>query len=705
MRLTYAFASRSRASIRAIGVVVAVLLLGMAAIVGITVLDTAQAASVNSCTTITNPGQYVLTTDIDDSTAGICIEIRSSDVVFHGQGHTIDGVNAPDSIGISANDSATLTNVTVRNVTVTEWGSEGIVYRDVSTGEILYATAVENGGNGVEVDESADISLHAIQAYRNDRRGLFIGDSTNTHISESQVENSSFAGITLIDTTESTIHNTTVARTDPFLFGHGIEVIDTRNTTITDTELVENADHGVTIRSGAEGIVVRNTSATRNVKTGIRVRQGSDILLRTNTVVGNSVGISVRDSSTITVVNNLATNNAAAGFHIRRRGVVRNNTATDNGGNGFEIVEGILQNNTATENGNTGIVLVDANATNNVATRNDHDGFRVVASENLTLEDNTARENGNDGFRLSRSNTTLLLANVAQENEVGINVTGFNGTVGFPPTSVTSPSVGTTIEANTITDNGDGIRLHMANATIIDNRLRDNQNGVRITDQSTANTTEIHWNEIAENAEFGVRNNDTSVVNATYNSWGALDGPGSPDDSDAPFEDPHTGTLADGAGDRVSEGPTTPGISNVHFDPFIGEEDIVYWQVDFGEGEDPPDPPAYWPDDLLSALGNSEDGVTENPSVRRQRFDGQLGDVHIEGTSYSFDDAGNPTNVTVRFSVDEGAESRTLHLAVFVLPGPFDLDEVDQQTLYEKTSITVDGGETAELTVSIPQSS
>jgi len=133
------------------------------------------------------------------------------------------------------------------------------------------------------------------------------------------------------------------------------------------------------------------------------------------------------------------------------------------------------------------------------------------------------------------------------------------------------------------------------------------------------------------------------------------------------------------------------------------DQEPVYWQVDFAAGAEPPSPPSYWPDDLMAALGNSDDGVTQGPSLRRQQTDGQLGDVTITDNEFKFDDEGNPTEVTVEFEVDEDGEARNLHLAAFTLPGPFDEDEIDQQELFDSTSGTYEGGDTGTLTVSIPQ--
>lgn len=130
--------------------------------------------------------------------------------------------------------------------------------------------------------------------------------------------------------------------------------------------------------------------------------------------------------------------------------------------------------------------------------------------------------------------------------------------------------------------------------------------------------------------------------------------------------------------------------------------EAVYWQVDFGAGPNPPIPPRYYPDDGMFALGSGEDGVLENPSYIRTRSDGQLNDVTIEDRSFSFDDTDEPTEVSVTFTVDEGAPTRDLHLAAFTLPGPFTEDEIDDQELFDSISDTYEGGDSDTLTVALP---
>lgn len=137
-------------------------------------------------------------------------------------------------------------------------------------------------------------------------------------------------------------------------------------------------------------------------------------------------------------------------------------------------------------------------------------------------------------------------------------------------------------------------------------------------------------------------------------------------------------------------------------DEEVPDPELDYWQVDFGEGENPPIPPRYYPDDGMWALGDAEDGVTQNPSGRRQQTDGQLGDVDIVGNEFIFDDDGDPTQVTVEFELEEGAKARDLHLAIFSLPGPFDMDEIEDQVLIDTISDEFEGGDEGELTLSFP---
>src|SRR6056297_3184808 len=107
--------------------------------------DARQSQTIESCTTITDPGRYVLTADVTDSEADNCIRIRSADVIIAGRGHRIDGVGAFGTAGVVArsNTDRPLENVTVRNVTVTDW-DDGIRYIDIVDGAVVGTTTSNN---------------------------------------------------------------------------------------------------------------------------------------------------------------------------------------------------------------------------------------------------------------------------------------------------------------------------------------------------------------------------------------------------------------------------------------------------------------------------------------------------------------------------------------------------------------------------------
>jgi len=74
---------------------------------------------ITGCTQITSPGEYKLTQDIIDSTAEKCIVIQVDNVVLNCQGHTIDGIGTPGSIGIDI--GSVINNVNITNCIIRDW--------------------------------------------------------------------------------------------------------------------------------------------------------------------------------------------------------------------------------------------------------------------------------------------------------------------------------------------------------------------------------------------------------------------------------------------------------------------------------------------------------------------------------------------------------------------------------------------------------
>jgi hypothetical protein len=285
---------------------------------------------------------------------------------------------------------------------------------------------------------------------------------------------------------------------------------------------------------------------------------------------------------------------------------------------------------------------------------------------------------------------------------------------------------GGVIDNNTLSENDVGIIVFYTAVSeggllIANNRITDNRVGVFVdADSANPQIIRLRGNIINGNSEFGVRNSfrtneydedyEMLLLDARNNYWGAANGPSSApaDDSDAPFADPVTGRLADGAGDAVSEG-NTPGISNVRFDPFLTsppnetDDEAQYYQVDFVVG------------DVIHTFGpaNSDQFYSDQARLIRFLHGSSATPIERVGTPptlssnissciavESFEVAGDIA--TVRYTVASGC-SLDVALVSYEKPGP-DWSRVtasDQRLVDAATAHAADPG-TYELTVSLP---
>ena len=132
-------------AIKELGIAAVVILLGLLVGVG----GVSGATTVSSCQVINQSGVYTLTGNITDISAAKCIEITASNVVFDGAAHPIDGKDNANTYAVYVyNASATLVNVTVRNLEVTDW-AYGIYFWNVEYGAIKNTSVISNTQWGI----------------------------------------------------------------------------------------------------------------------------------------------------------------------------------------------------------------------------------------------------------------------------------------------------------------------------------------------------------------------------------------------------------------------------------------------------------------------------------------------------------------------------------------------------------------------------
>lgn len=147
---------------------------------------TAQATEIRSCTTITEPGRYVLATDIENATE-TCIEIKADGVTFVGAGHEIDAADARFArhTGIRVTDAK---DVVVRNVTVSDWGFAGVYLRGVAETQVLNVTAT-GGRFGITVRSSRRVEVADSNATNNSAAGIDVSTTRNAGVVDNVVAN------------------------------------------------------------------------------------------------------------------------------------------------------------------------------------------------------------------------------------------------------------------------------------------------------------------------------------------------------------------------------------------------------------------------------------------------------------------------------------------------------------------------------------
>lgn len=154
------------------------------------------ATELSSCTTITEPGRYVLTADIENATQ-TCIEITADDVVFDGAGHRI----AASPSRFARHTGIRVTNaedVTVTNVTLADWGFAGVYVRGASGGRIDNVT-VADSRFGVTVRSSSDVTVVGVNATDNAAAGIDVSTTQDSLVAESTVADNR-VGISLTTT-------------------------------------------------------------------------------------------------------------------------------------------------------------------------------------------------------------------------------------------------------------------------------------------------------------------------------------------------------------------------------------------------------------------------------------------------------------------------------------------------------------------------
>ncbi len=354
--------------------------IGITALVLLLAGGAGAATPISSCTMISSPGTYVLSQNIVNSNVSKCIEITSSDVVFDGAAYTIDGIDNASTYGIYVLNPITLTNVSVKNVKVTDW-SYGIYYENTINGNIDNNTASSNS-DGIFLSSSGSNTLTNNNVLNNYadiyHAGIYLHSSNNNTLSGNSAS-SNFNGIFL----DSSSSNNKLISNNASSNYHGIYLHTSSNNTLSGNSARLNNGYGFYVISGSNNTLIGNNAS--NNAAGISLQFSSN-----NTLSGNNVtpyydnGIYLLYSS-----NNMLSGNNAS-IYLQSSS---NNTLS---GNNASIYLYYSSNNT----------LISNNASNN------DNGIGLSYSSNNTLKDNNVSLNKYIGISLWSSSNNSIYNNI-----------------------------------------------------------------------------------------------------------------------------------------------------------------------------------------------------------------------------------------------------------------------------------------------------
>ena len=192
-----------------------------------------EATEIDTCTTISEPGRYVLIEDIEDtedSESGTCIGIESNDVVFDGDGHTIVGGD-DNAVGIGLSSG---NNVTVQNAIL---ANSGIFAQDATDLTIANNTVRNSPDSGISLFIVSDSEISNNTVTESNQAGIKMVDGRYNRFENNTVADNDGAGVSFDGAIRNSLINTVATGNSV-----GISLNSAGNTTIETADLRNNTD-------------------------------------------------------------------------------------------------------------------------------------------------------------------------------------------------------------------------------------------------------------------------------------------------------------------------------------------------------------------------------------------------------------------------------------------------------------------------------
>jgi len=244
---------------------------------------------IKGCTEITIPGVYDLDQDILNSLEATCIQISTSDVVFDGGGFTIDS-DIPPTTTYGIFISSGLTNVTVKNVKLTDW-TYGIYGSNLKDSNILNNDIISSGNIGINFNEFNNSNLSYNNVSLNQEYGFRITGGYSNSI-------------------DNNIISETAGSTSKGLYLHSSD-----SNVINNNNITNNNWDGLALLYSDNNDVYGNFFNSNIYSSGIYISQSSGNTIRSNQIIGNKDGIYSSSSDNLVLSFNRVCDNQDNDFY------------------------------------------------------------------------------------------------------------------------------------------------------------------------------------------------------------------------------------------------------------------------------------------------------------------------------------------------------------------------------------------------------
>ena len=362
----------------------------------------------------------------------------------------------------------------IRNCTIHDGYSnstDGIYFYNVTNGGIEIVTSYNNSF-GIALNYSSNNTITNCSVYNNPWVGIYlISSSNNNQITNCSVYSNSMSGIYLSSSSNNNITNCSV-----YSNSYSIALdASSNNNQITNCSVYNNTWVGIYLSSSSNNNQITNCSVYNNSDRGIALNYSSN-----NTITRCSVYNHPWDGIRLIAASN-------------------NNTITNCS----------VYNNTW-----VGILLISASNNNTITNcsvyNNSDRGIALDSSSNNNITSCSVYNNSfNIVLDASSNNNTITSCSVYNNPWVGIYL------VSSSNNNITNCSV--------YSNSMSGIYLFSSSNNNITNcSVYNNPYGIA---QDSSSNNEVHYCNIYDNTDYGVFSTG-ETVNATYNWWGDVSGPG-----------------------------------------------------------------------------------------------------------------------------------------------------------------------------------